>query len=720
MPAVWRSEASDPGGTRTEEEDRHRKVSFRGAHLSTASRRRDHSEIRQTPTAGQSDDAREVRTSRQRNSFLAPERAIMSTSPGAPRPIFADAEAMKERLRQNMCQPQYDVMDFYKTTGMCQRIARHQVFHNITLAVIFGNALWIWLETDYNPSPQLNYSPWYFQVGEHAFCSYFVFEWAARFGAFKYKRNCLKDPWFLFDSCMLASMVFETWVVTSVLVFLETKTNFGSPAIIKLLRLLRLSRMARLARLMRAMPELLILVKGMMAAVRSVFFTLLLLVIVLYIFGIAFTQLLKDRTDGLDDGFTTVPFAMHTLLLHGTLGDQMTATVEQLGQVSGSLIVLFYLFVLISALTVLNMLIGVLCEVVNAVAATEREELTVTYVKSKLQETLIKGGLDLDNDGVISREEFVQILDNTHAARTLSDVGVDVFNLVDLQDFIFEEDDESGQLCEKRLTFAEFMQVVLQLRGSNQATVKDVVDLRKFVGIRTRELEARITGVIMRSLSATIGQIPDFPTTDEGEFLQREQPNYPSVGNSPASSCSLPVFTHHSAPGVPKVPPLPEPTLLPAAIDGIAAGPRRLLERLELDLQRLRQQFSSELARLERVVATSARSCRESGVHEGGGTTVRIAEPGHLEPLYLPQGSGSNKALEEVLLLASPMPTSRRMTMCPPVKARQPPGHEAMQESDGVAPRLEHARHDRVQMARLDGDGEDLDLESVTIDRWDL
>ena len=36
----------------------------------------------------------------------------------------------------------------------------------------------------------------------------------------------------------------------------------------------------------------------------------------------------------------------------------------------------------VSALTILNMLIGVLCEVVSAVAEAEKEKAVVTYVKA--------------------------------------------------------------------------------------------------------------------------------------------------------------------------------------------------------------------------------------------------------------------------------------------------------------------------------------------------
>eukprot|EP00747_Dinoflagellata_sp_TGD_P085875 gnl/TRDRNA2_/TRDRNA2_163051_c1_seq2.p1 gnl/TRDRNA2_/TRDRNA2_163051_c1~~gnl/TRDRNA2_/TRDRNA2_163051_c1_seq2.p1 ORF type:complete len:143 (-),score=45.02 gnl/TRDRNA2_/TRDRNA2_163051_c1_seq2:237-665(-) len=121
------------------------------------------------------------------------------------------------------------------------------------------------------------------------------------------------------------------------------------------------------------------------------------------------------------------------------------------------------------------MLIGVLCEVVSAVAATEKETLEVAYVKSKLQDFLQE--IDEDTDGKISKGEFVKILENVGAARALSEVGVDPVGLVDFADFIF--DDEDGG--DSELEFGQFMEVVLQLRGSNNATVKDIVDLRKFV-----------------------------------------------------------------------------------------------------------------------------------------------------------------------------------------------------------------------------------------------
>merc|ERR1719183_2384679 len=75
-------------------------------------------------------------------------------------------------------------------------------------------------------------------------------------------------------------------------------TGLGNASLLRLLRLLRLSRMARMARLLRSMPELLVLIKGMIAAIRSVFFTLLLLFLLLYVFSILFRQLTMESLIG--------------------------------------------------------------------------------------------------------------------------------------------------------------------------------------------------------------------------------------------------------------------------------------------------------------------------------------------------------------------------------------------------------------------------------------
>lgn len=409
--------------------------------------------------------------------------------------LFVDAEAMKARMRANLGKAEYNVADLYHTTGIFQLIARSQYFESIALIVISVNAIWIAVDADHNNAAVLIEADPVFQVVENLFCVFFVSELSIRFAAFMVKRDAFKDAWFVFDSVLVATMVLETWVMMIVFSCISSSgsTGFmGNASILRIFRLLRLTRMARLARLLKNMPELLILIKGMVAALRSVLFTLLLLGIICYVFGILFKQLTEDSEIG-NEFFGSVPAAMHTLLVHGTFLDDLADLIFPITEANLFWTLIFYVYVLFSALTVMNMLIGVLCEVVTAVAATEKEALNCAWVKDKMERIFDKNNLwGGSDDHTISKAEFHLLLEIPEATQALTAVGVDPVALVDLADFIFEDigevDLEADDSCSapqhahgKTMSFPEFLDLLLQLRGANTATVKDIVDLRKFV-----------------------------------------------------------------------------------------------------------------------------------------------------------------------------------------------------------------------------------------------
>lgn len=393
--------------------------------------------------------------------------------------LFIDASEMKETVRRHLMKPTYSVFEYYHDTGLFQRIAKDPIFENITLIIIALNAIWISIDTDLNSAAILFDADPVFQIAEHSFCTYFTLEWYIRFASFKDKTNGLRDRWFVFDSVLVLMMVLETWVMTTImLIFGGTSSGgLGKASILRMARLLRLTRMARMARLLRTMPELMILIKGMIAATRSVFFTLCLLIILLYVFGIAFKQMSEDTEMGAIY-FNSVPEAMYSLLVYGTFMDNLGEVTRAIGEGSALCAVLFWMCVLFSALTVMNMLIGVLCEVVSAVAATERETLLVNFVKSQMHR--IMASVDANVDEKITKSEFLKVLENGEAAVALHEVGVDPVGLVDSADSIFDdlECEEGG---EKYLSFVDFMEKLLELRGCNNATVKNIVDLGKSI-----------------------------------------------------------------------------------------------------------------------------------------------------------------------------------------------------------------------------------------------
>eukprot|EP00929_Paragymnodinium_shiwhaense_P052957 TRINITY_DN2651_c0_g1_i1.p1 TRINITY_DN2651_c0_g1~~TRINITY_DN2651_c0_g1_i1.p1 ORF type:complete len:772 (+),score=217.36 TRINITY_DN2651_c0_g1_i1:74-2389(+) len=435
------------------------------------------------------------------------EEEIKEQADNSRKAVFVDAAAMKEMVRLRLLKPKYNVADFYSDHGLWPKIATSSVFEQLTLLTIALNAGWIAIDTDLNDSEVLVFAKVQFQVAENYFCCFFAFEWLARYLSFEKKVSGFKDQWFIFDTLMVLLMALETWCFSAFILVSGGNnsggSSFGDASILRIARLLRLSRMCRMVKLLRAMPELMIMIKGLMAAARSVFFTLVLLIGLLFVFSIGFTQMTADLDIG-ERHFSQITASMYFLLVHGALLLGTDYRAQEINEAGGwMLTAAFFIFVLSGAILLMNVLIGVLCEVVSVVASTEKEEMLVTYVRSRLEQVMAL--IDEDGGGTISRAEFMLILENIEAMEALAEIGVDVVGLVDFADFIFGEEEERSnnrdsqgssegekEMPEVELTLAEFMDVVLQLRGSNNASVKDVVDMRKLI----QGEQGRITKII--------------------------------------------------------------------------------------------------------------------------------------------------------------------------------------------------------------------------------
>merc|ERR1719506_2724819 len=178
------------------------------------------------------------------------------------------------------------------------------------------------------------------------------------------------------------------------------------------LRLLRLLRLSRLAHLMNKIPELLTMIKGIVAATRSVGSVLLFLAILCYVFSIIFTGTYKpeagkeytENEEMLQEYFGNIGISMFTLFVQGTLLDDLDDLVRGIREDSVLMLLAFFSFILLSSFTVLNMLIGILCDVVNDTEESEKERIKVETVKEVLQAQFNR--IDQDGSGKISSKEF--------------------------------------------------------------------------------------------------------------------------------------------------------------------------------------------------------------------------------------------------------------------------------------------------------------------------
>lgn len=390
-----------------------------------------------------------------------------------------EAEEMKAKARLALIRPQYNVFDYYYNTGMCQRIARSRQFENITVGIVLINAIWIAVEIDNNNALVLSNADLFFQVVENLFCAFFFLEVCIRFGAFARKRHAFRDMWFVFDFLIVTNMLVETWLIPFFLMALNVSDStslLGNLTMLRMVRMVKLLRLSRLTKVLRSVPELVIIIKAIGFASRSVAVFSVLWLVLIYFFAIVMRQI----TAGTDAGatwFSSVPDAMNTLLLHGIL-PAFAGFVNDISDPNrGNFFfgVIAMIFILLASITIMYMLVGVLVEVVSKIATDEKENLTVSYLAAKVRDKLESNGRNVE--APFKKAELQQLLIEDDIVQLLMSLNVDIVALMDMLDIVFEDLDKEGS----DMTFQKLVDLLLNGRGTNQATVRDTKDVLRIV-----------------------------------------------------------------------------------------------------------------------------------------------------------------------------------------------------------------------------------------------
>eukprot|EP00929_Paragymnodinium_shiwhaense_P100328 TRINITY_DN6257_c0_g1_i1.p1 TRINITY_DN6257_c0_g1~~TRINITY_DN6257_c0_g1_i1.p1 ORF type:complete len:712 (+),score=173.95 TRINITY_DN6257_c0_g1_i1:111-2246(+) len=426
----------------------------------------------------------------------APDSSQPQVGKGRRSMVFVDADKLKADMRMQVLQRETEgPFILYHDRGFWQFIAKHHWFETITLAVISINAIWMAIDTDYNKSDSLWEAELPFIIGENFFCVYFSAELIIRFFAFKKKLWIFHDAWFMFDWLIVTLMIMETWALpglVSVVSLGPAEAIFSNTAILRLFRLMRLCRMIRM---LRGLPELMLLCKGMVAAMRSVFYVMVLLIVVTYVYGIALVQL-SEGTEFGEAYFPDVSLAMYSLIIYGVFLDNLADFCDAVRVESLTILCILCSFVIVACMTVLNMLVGVLCEVVSAVAATEKEEV-MTQNLCRDMKAIITSLPERESFDYIGQDDLLTILQQPEAIKTLHNACIDPTSLLEFSALFFSPDGVSIEL-----PFSEFMELLLDMRGSNAATVRDVMNLWKRINPRILSTSAGVKELLKRSLKS--------------------------------------------------------------------------------------------------------------------------------------------------------------------------------------------------------------------------
>jgi hypothetical protein len=328
--------------------------------------------------------------------------------------------------------------------GWSARLVQHRYFERATLLVITFNAVWIGVDLEGNKASVWTDAEPVYAVADNFFCAFFTFEVLARFCAFRNKKEFWKDKSYDFDLVLVFFMLLE-WAIPLVEILSGGGNDGGGNPLkqLSILRLLRLLRLTRMARLMRSMPELMTLMKGLVNALRSVFVTFVFLLGIMWVFAIIFFGQYKGaEKEGLsDDYFHNLFFSMLTLFINGTLMDELTSVAMLLMHDSTILMILWFVFVLMSSLTVLNMLIGVLTDVVGKTAEEEKRHLARGDAKKTLKRVF--DATDTNGNDRISIDEFQALVDRKNdkcdprVMKALSQLGIQEDRLKELAQQLF-------------------------------------------------------------------------------------------------------------------------------------------------------------------------------------------------------------------------------------------------------------------------------------------
>lgn len=434
------------------------------------------------------------------------------------------------------------------------RIARSKMFEFATVGMIFLNAGVIAWDTEYTArfgKPDNLYDTngdgdlIAFAVLENAFALYFTTEILIRFVAYRHKKDCLRDGWFIFDSVLVSLMVLDTWIIP----FAGSGTVLGAGSSYSgILRLLRLLRITRMAKLMRAFPQLMMIVKGITAATKAVFWTFLLLLIITYFTAILFTTqyhqgLLTDEDilDLPDDDnrkgtlefFGSMGKSMLSLLVMGTILDDVTACTDAI-RASGSMVYLtiFILYILINSFTMMNMLVSMIVEVMHNTADGEQQRAVEEGVRESMMSILMS--IDQDKSGTITRREFEKMRNEEKVMKELKNLGIKEKHFDQYIQLLFEEEQDDDEDClqaevldpeEKKIGFKALLDGLCRLRPGQSVKALDFASFRHKITRSQDRIRDQVSQVErLTAALSTAGGLPDLRLDPGRNGLRGQDP----------------------------------------------------------------------------------------------------------------------------------------------------------------------------------------------------
>lgn len=389
-----------------------------------------------------------------------------------------------------------------------QRQLRKEQFNIVMSCIIVVNAIVIALEADLKPEPDQASTEdtvvWV--VLESMFCIVFIAE--ILINVFWNGLIWFRSAAAMFDTFLVVCMILDTWVLP---LLKSTLKSFGMLSILRLLRLVRLVRLMRIMTMCRRFNAV---AQSFVTALRSMIWICLMMIIGIFLTAIFTTTFIgKSETfREMDlggwtgyDRFGTTFRSMYSLFELMTLED-WPAVGRPLISKQPLMFFFLFLFIMIFTFGLLNMIVAMVVE--STISEKKKMDDAMNEEKKWDTERQLRRvkeafeSADRDGDGILTREEFTESLENSEFVHEILG-NMDVTPELAEQLFDTLDADYSGSL-----RVEEFMMGLAEL-GNSGGKAENWHLLATHAGIhqiqRQMQLESKEDIIIKRlDLQATV------------------------------------------------------------------------------------------------------------------------------------------------------------------------------------------------------------------------
>lgn len=340
----------------------------------------------------------------------------------------------------------------------------HELLDNFAMVVVSLNALFSWLQLNYEVDRVYTNTPapsWVSAL-DTAFAAVFLVEVVVRcwmIGPRVFFITGSDKAWNHLDTVLVGSSLVD-WLFT-----------FADLSYIRAVRICRIMRAFRALRGMRFVRGLRLMLASIRAAVASFLWGSLLFAFVTFMAAVSVMQslvvIIDTRSTELSDPvyelYGTVAQTMLTLFMSITGGRDWGELLQPLQEVSGIYTYFFTGYVMCMVFGVMNVLTAVFCEHASHIVSVDRDLVIQDEVnRAKEDHKRIKRcfvSADQDGDGKVSLEELETFLDSPERRAMLSIMAIDVTEARGL----FELLDAESAGCVDVNTFVD---AIMRLKGS--------------------------------------------------------------------------------------------------------------------------------------------------------------------------------------------------------------------------------------------------------------